>query len=391
VKILHTADWHAGRTLHGLDRTPEVREVLRELAALAVEEEVDLILVAGDLYDGKRPSSEAEAAVYEFFLTTGQKGIPSVVIAGNHDSPSRLDAVGGLLKLANVHVVGEPKVAGQGGTFTLGLNGEVARIAALPFISERRLVRAAELLGGDPGHWRQRYAEGMRKLVANVTQPFDEESVNLLLMHTTMEGATLANSEYQFHCSEAYTLSPDIFPSACSYVALGHIHKPQPIQGYPAYGGRYAGSVLQLDFGEQGDKKFAYMITAKPGEPCEVSEYEIASGKRLKQLRLDVDELERRHGDLRDFPGWLKLKLTLERPLPGLKDRIKANLPNVLAVEVELPGEAQETESGVDHEALGLVEAYAQYYESRSLELPDALRQAFGELYEDIFGEGSSA
>ncbi|MDQ3461346.1 MAG: exonuclease subunit SbcD, partial [Deinococcota bacterium] len=81
MKILHTADWHAGRTLHGVDRTPEIREALREIAALAVDEEVDLILVAGDLYDSKRPGPEAEEAVYEFFLTTGRAGIPSVVIA----------------------------------------------------------------------------------------------------------------------------------------------------------------------------------------------------------------------------------------------------------------------------------------------------------------------
>lgn len=386
MKILHTADWHAGRTLHGVDRTPEIREALREIAALAVDEGVDLILVAGDLYDSKRPGPEAEEAVYEFFLTTGRAGIPSVVIAGNHDSPGRLDAVGGILKLAQVHAFGEAKVAGQGGAFSLGLGREVARIAALPFVSERRLVRVAELLGGDPGAWRQRYAEGMRRLVANLTQAFDNDSVNLLLMHTTMNGATLANSEYQFHCSEAYTLSPDLFPANCTYVALGHIHKPQTIQGYPDYGGRYAGSVIQLDFGEGADKKYAYIVEAKAGEPTRlVKEHHIQAGRRLKNVRLDLDALERRTGELADWGGWLKLRLALERPLPGLKDRIKATLPNVLAVELELPGEAAEEMGGVDHEALGLGESYAQFYhEQRGQPLPDELRRAFGELYDSV-------
>ena len=79
---------------------------------------LDLIIVAGDVYDSKNPGADAERAVYEFFLNTGAAGIPSVVIAGNHDSPSRLDAIQNLLKLANVHLVGHPQVAGQGGCST---------------------------------------------------------------------------------------------------------------------------------------------------------------------------------------------------------------------------------------------------------------------------------
>ena len=105
VKILHTADWHAGRSLHGVDRTPEVRAALQELSELAMVRVVDLILVAGDLFDNKNPSADAAAAVYEFFVSTGQRGIPSVVIAGNHDSPGRLDAVRSMLELAQVHTV----------------------------------------------------------------------------------------------------------------------------------------------------------------------------------------------------------------------------------------------------------------------------------------------
>ncbi|HEX7022281.1 MAG TPA: exonuclease subunit SbcD, partial [Trueperaceae bacterium] len=223
MKILHTADWHTGRTLHGVDRTPEIRAALQEIAALAIEEQVDLILVAGDLYDSRWPGPEAEAAVYEFFLTTGQAGIPSVVIAGNHDHPERLEASRELLRLVNVHTFGAVRVAGQGGAFRLQVGGEVAQVAALPFISERRIVKVAELLHEDPGHWRERYQEGMRKLVLNLTQDFAGDTVNLLMMHTAMTGATLANSEYEFHCTEAYSLGADIFPEACNYVALGHI------------------------------------------------------------------------------------------------------------------------------------------------------------------------
>jgi DNA repair protein SbcD/Mre11 len=154
VKLLHTADWHAGRSLHGLDRTPEIREVLQEIADIARAEAVDLILVAGDIFDNKNPSAEAESAVYDFF--SSMQDIPSVVIAGNHDSPQRLEALRHLLKLANVYVVGQPRIASQGGVFDLLIKNEVARIAALPFVSERRLIKVAELLDMDIGQQLER-------------------------------------------------------------------------------------------------------------------------------------------------------------------------------------------------------------------------------------------
>lgn len=393
MKLLHTADWHAGRSLHGLERTAEVREVLREIAEIAKREAVDLIVVAGDLYDSKNPSAEAEAAVYEFFLDTGRAGIPSVVIAGNHDSPSRLDAVSRLLELSQVRVIGHPRVAGQGGVFELAVGGELARIAALPFVSERRIVKVGELLGADPGQWLAKYQQGMRRLVANLTAGFGHDAVNLLVMHATMDGATLSNSEYTFHCTESYALTPDLLPERASYVALGHIHKSQPVKNFPEGAGRYAGSVLQLDFGEQGADKFVYLIEAKAGRPSETLQaVKLQGGKRLRRVSLSLDELEGKLGELESFGGWLKLSLKLDAPKPGLKDRIKRDLPNVLVVETELPEAEVEAGGYVDLERLSLLEAYAQYaLEKRGLPLSPELREAFEALYAEPEEEEVSA
>ena len=382
MKILHTADWHAGRVLHGQPRTSEIREVLREIAELAQTEAVDLVLVAGDLYDTRNPGAEAEAAVYEFFKALGDARIPSVVIAGNHDAPGRLDAAAGLLGLAGVHVFGEPKVAKQGGVFTLQVGEETARIAALPFVSERRVVKVHELLGGDPGGWRESYREGMRKLINNLTASFRPDAVNLMLLHTTTEGARLAHSEYEFHCTDAYTLGPDLFPEACNYVALGHIHMPQKVQGLPENAGRYVGSALQLDFGEQGDTKYVYILEAQTGKPTQtLKEHAIQSGKRLKRVSVNRDELDRKLSDL-EWDGWLKLSIKLERPDPGLKDRLKRDYPNILVVEQLLPERERLAERGADQRSLSLVDAYAQYYDDeRAGALPDDLRGAFSALY----------
>ena len=383
MKILHTADWHAGRVLHGQPRTPEIRDVLREIAELARTEAVDLVLVAGDLYDTRNPGAEAESAVYEFFKTLGDAHIPSVVIAGNHDAPGRLEAAAGLLGLAGVYVVGEPKVAKQGGVLKLHLGGETARVAALPFVSERRIVKVHELLGGDPGAWREGYREGMRKLINNLTATFKADAVNLLMLHTTTEGARLAHSEYEFHCSESYTLAPDLFPETCNYVALGHIHMPQRIQGLPENAGRYAGSPLQLDFGEQGDTKYVYILEAHAGKPTQVKEHAVRAGKRLKHVHATRDELDRKLNEL-EWDGWLKVTLKLERPDPGLKDRLKRDYPNILVVEQRLPERERPLERGTDQRTLTLSDAYAQFYDDeRATALPDDLRRAFEGLYEE--------
>src|SRR5690554_5026407 len=187
MRILHTADWHAGRALHGADRTPEVRAALNELADMALSERVDAIVVAGDIYDSRNPSAAAEDAVYDFFLRTGAAGIPSVVIAGNHDSHARFDAVSSILRLAKVRTVGSFRPAGQGGLVELELDAGRLKVAALPFISERRMIDAEALLRKDLGAQRDSYREVMRKLIHNLTTGMDHRSVNLLAMHTTFE------------------------------------------------------------------------------------------------------------------------------------------------------------------------------------------------------------
>jgi len=385
MRILHTADWHAGRTLHGVDRTPEVRAVLGELADLAVSERVDAIIVAGDVYDSRNPSAAAEDAVYDFFLRTGAAGIPSVVIAGNHDSPARLDAVSKVLELAKVRTVGSFRPAGQGGLVELELPAGHLKVAALPFLSERRMIDADALLHKDLGAQRDSYREVMRKLVQNLTHGFGHRSVNVLAMHTTFEGATLSNSEYAFHCTSSYTVPSSIVPDAANYVALGHIHKPQGVVGLPANKARYSGSPLQLDFGEVGDAKSALLIEAEPGKPSVVTPLPLSAGRKLFRVQLTEEELDAKFDELRELDGWLKLVIRLERPKPGLKERLQQNLPDLLTVEQLLPGETETDLEQIDLRALSLVDAYRAYLvEEKGMETPDALVELFQALHDEV-------
>lgn len=387
MRFLHTADWHAGRQLMGRDRTPEVAAALMQVAEAAREHSVDVVLAAGDLFDTRNPSADAEHAVWSFFRALGDAGIPSVAIAGNHDSPRRLDAVAGVLRLTRAHIVGEPRSAGAGGVVEFDVRGTPVRVAALPFMSERRIVRYDERRESDDAAQKRSYRDVMASLVNNLTAGFDSRGVNLLMLHGTTEHARLSASEYQFHSTTSYTLGADIMPGSATYLAMGHMHMAQGIAGLAENRGRYSGSLVQLDFGEQGDRKHVFVMEAEPGRPAElVAQVEVTAGRQLRREALTLDELDRRTPDLAAFDGWLKIALRLDEPRPGIKDRIIRSLPNVIAVEVTVAGEEPQAGGGVAHGALDLPAEYARYYrEARGMDLPERLGEAFAELHAQAF------
>jgi DNA repair protein SbcD/Mre11 len=388
MRLLHTADWHAGRVLRGVDRTPEIRAALNEILEVAVRERVDAVLVAGDLYDTANPSADAESAVYDFFLELGARNIPSVVIAGNHDSPRRLDSVAGLLERVNVTVLGE--VRSNLSAVNLELNAGKLVVGAFPFLSERRLVKAADIVDStlDTGLWKQKYREGMAFFMRRLETGFRADAVNVMMLHTALEGGSLSGSEFSFHVTNSYCVDPEAMPTTAQYVALGHLHKPQQLRDAPP--AVYSGSAIQLDFGEAGERKRVVLIEAEAGRRSRLIEVPLSSGKQLKNVKVDVDALERRLEEFKGFDGWLKVTVKLEHPLPGLKDRVLKVLPNALAVEVELPElEARGVlEAMQDSHALEPLEAFKRFYsETRQKDAPEDILKAFAELQAEVTSE----
>ncbi|GHF45751.1 exonuclease SbcD [Deinococcus metalli] len=381
MRVLHTADFHAGRLLRGYDRTPEIHDALTEIAGLAKTERADAVLVSGDLFDTGNPSADAERAVFEFFLRLRDAGIPGIVIAGNHDSAARLASVAGLLGWVGIQAVAQPSANPHDMVRSVPTRGgETLTVGALPFLSERRLVKAADLLGGDTGAWRQKYREGMGFFLRRLGEGFVPGHVNMLMAHATMDGAVPSGSErtMQFDLTNSYTLSGLQLPPGAQYVALGHVHKPQQVSDAPpAY---YPGSVIQLDFGEAGEKKQVNLVEVEPGRPARVHPLPLASGRELRTLRVDLEHVEARLARETGFTGLLKVivKAPAGTAMPGLKDRVLKLMPNTLAVELD----AQQDDLVVPElrrEGLSLMELYERYHRERRGELPDDLRAAFKE------------
>ncbi|GEM84723.1 MAG: nuclease SbcCD subunit D [Meiothermus sp.] len=378
MRILHTADWHLGKVLKGRERTPEIQQALQGLLGLVRSERIDLVLVAGDLFDRSVVSTEAEAAAFEFFMGLRELKVPALVIAGNHDSRERLEALSPLLSLTGATVFGNMRFVEEGGVARS--NG--AKVALLPFLSERRLVKAHHLLNGDTAQWKGIYSEGMRQIIAHLAQGCDAD-INLFMAHLTVEGARLGGGEFTFYTTNSYALPAAHFPLNLSYVALGHLHRQQQVSEAPETW--YAGSLIQLDFGESEDSpRGALIVEVEPGLRPRVHEVKEHWGKPLKTFRVSRESLDRRWNEIRDFPGYSKVVIE-GKGNPALRERMFKELPDLLEVEFHTADVQEAGPAVVAVENLDWVEAYAQYRrEATASEASPELLDAFRQIYEEV-------
>ena len=381
MKILHTADWHVGKTLRGRSRADEHRAVLDEIVGIAGREAVDLVLVAGDQFDGAVPSPESEEIVYDALLRLARTGAHVVVIAGNHDNPRRLSALGPLLELANVTTASVVAPPDRGGVVRhTTKSGETACIALFPFQSKRGIVKAAALMADDPDDHQKTYSKRCRGIASALCGEFADDTVNIVVAHLTVVGAAEGGGERRAHIFDYY-VPADIFPETAHYVALGHIHKPQKIGGRCPI--RYAGSPFALDFGETHGEHSVLVIEAAPGRPARVTPVPLASGRALRTIRGRAHEITALAGTTGD--DFLRV-IVEETPSPGLAESVRDLFPHAVDVVVAGPEREGAAADAVDPSSLqgdpGAL--FRRYLEETGAE-DDGLAKLFDELLEEDF------
>ncbi len=372
MRLLHTSDWHVGRRIRGRSRSDEHRAVLAEIAAIARERGVDAILVAGDLFDVSSPSPEDEAIVYRALLDLADVG-PVLVVGGNHDNAARLDAIKPLLDLGRIRVVSRPMPPGDGGVAHLEELG--LRAAFLPFVSQRGIIKAEQIMGFDPDQNVQTYEHRMRKVIEALTGDMGVDTVNVVIGHAFVYGATTGGGERDSHIM-GYDIPPQAFPGHLSYVALGHLHRQQKVAApAPVW---YSGSPMQLDFGEVADRKGVLLIEAEAGKPAKVEEIPIVSGTRLVQL---TGTLEQVIAMAQDVEGaYVKVVLD-EKARSGLNDEVRAAIPGAVDVVIARSGEAEHQER-VSRAGRSPVDLFATYLSSKGVDDP-AVLDLFRELEQE--------
>ena len=234
MKFLHTADWHTGKTLKGRDRLEEQRAVLGEIVQIAEEQQVDAVLIAGDVYDTVAPSAPAQHLVVQTLLRLRQTGAEVIAIAGNHDHGPTFEAYRPLMGVAGITVAGGVRSPDKGGVirFRARTNGEDVQLALLPFLTPRYAVRAAELVTQTPTENVRAYDEQIRRLVDALTSEFSGDTVNLAMSHMTCIGGLFGGGERTAQSIFEYSVPASIFPVSAHYVALGHLHRRQTLPAH---------------------------------------------------------------------------------------------------------------------------------------------------------------
>ncbi|MFI5953624.1 exonuclease SbcCD subunit D [Cryptosporangium sp. NPDC051539] len=382
MKFLHTSDWHVGKVLKGRNRLDEQRAVLREVVSLARTHEVDAVLVAGDLYDSAAPSAEAQELVVQALMALRKTGAEVVAIAGNHDHPRTFDAYRPLMNIAGITLVGSVRTADSGGVveFTAPHTGEPVRVAALPFLSQRHAIRAAELVTKTPAENSAGYDQLIRDLVTTLTAGFADDAVNLVTAHLTVTGGALGGGERAAQSIFEYHVPAGAFPADAHYVALGHLHRRQTLPA--ACPVVYSGAPIAVDFGEQDNTASVCLVEATPSTPARVTDLPLTSARKLKTLHGTVAELGDRAAEYQD--DYLRV-FVREPARAGLREEVQALLPGALEVQIdpEFRAETPATRPSRtrDHTTPG--ELFAEFCGERQI-VDDRVQKLFTRLHDDV-------
>lgn len=338
MRLVHTSDWHLGRQTSRRSRDSDFDAVLDEIISIAREARPDLIVHSGDLFDTYRPATRDIMRAMQA-LDALQAIAPTVVVAGNHDSPDLFDLLNYLCS-SDLHTgtkrltfVGSPERDTYGKVLDFDAGGGVQRIrlGVLPFIHANRFLS----LSSEPGTTAEDYSTGLRgiqtDLMSRLSDGYDSErDVLVFAAHLFVAGAVPSYTERALDITETYATDPADMP-AVSYGALGHIHKPQAVAGvkFPAW---YAGSPLQLDFGEAGESKSILVVDADPGRPTRISPRPLTSGRRLAHFHGTLQDLAQRAHQYTDT--FLKVTITSEKPTLQLAQSVADAVPGAMVVDI---------------------------------------------------------
>lgn len=375
MRVLHTSDWHVGKTIRGESRLDEHAAVLGEIVEVAAAESAELILVAGDLYETAAPSPDAVALVHRTLLDL-RAVAPLVVIAGNHDNAASFEALRPWAEGLGIVMRGRVARPDEGGVVDIDTaGGERARVALLPFCSPRYSVRAADLMELDAAQAAGAYAERLAGIVAALCATAEPDAVNLLVAHCMVRGGLVGGGERAAQTAfEPYWLSATAFPPGLAYAALGHLHLGQRVPaGGPVW---YSGSPIQVDFGEEGAGKQVLMVEATARTPAQVRAVPLTRGVELRTVTGTLAELEAM-ADLDPGDAWLRVRVD-DAARAGIVEDVRRWLGDRV-VEVRVLGRRETTTPTVERQGRTPQELFAEFLTAESIDDP-RLGTLFAEL-----------
>ena len=322
MRILHTSDWHLGRQFYNQSLLADQRHVLEQICTIVAEREVEVVIVAGDLYDRSVPPAAAVELLDQTVSTICQElGVPLIMIAGNHDGPERLAFGARQLAAAGLHVVG--KLWQQPRRITLqDRGGQTVAFYPLPYVDPATVRFAHEV---DVSSHQEAFSHLVNMIVADM----DETQPTVLIAHCFLLGGEGSESERPLSLGGIEYVDPALF-SPFAYTALGHLHGAQSRQDGKI---AYSGSPLKYSFSEERQRKTVTLVDLEP-------DGKLITERIALEARLDMRTLE---GELAELlvlgqndpqrDDYLQVRLTDSQAILDVMTKLRAVYPNVLHLE----------------------------------------------------------
>ena len=332
MKLLHTSDWHLGRSLYGKKRYEEFAAFLDWLAQTIENETVDALLVAGDVFDTSTPGNRAQELYYEFLYRVSKSCCRHVVvIAGNHDSPSFLNAPKTLLKVLNVYVVGSITENREDEVIVLLKDQKPeAIVCATPYLRDKdiRKVEPGETIDAKNA----KLIEGLKQHYADVCDIAEQKRSQLekaghapipiiAMGHLFTAGGKTIDGDgvRELYVGTLAHVGPEVFPPCIDYLALGHLHVPQVVG--KAEHIRYCGSPIPMGFGEANQQKKVVLVEFNKTTP-RIWEMDTPCFQKLVRIVGSLDEIHRKLEELKkeDSKAWLEIEYTGDHIMSNLRE-----------------------------------------------------------------------
>ena len=381
MRIAHTSDWHIGKKLMGRDRSEEFRNVLSEIGEICIAEGVDLLLVAGDVFDTYTPPAEAEEIFYSAVKNIAAS-CAVLIISGNHDDYVRLTAAQAISEELNIYTVGNnlkaipcakrgrcyPVLSEGGYAVFENASGERVYINTLPYPNEARFKE---------GKNDESFADKMTRWIEYGERGKTQKMPSVFLSHIFAAGGTAGDSEREIDLGGARAVGLNLFPE-CDYCALGHLHKRQKL-GENIY---YSGAIMRFTFDEAGQEKSINIFDLNADGVKNLRQIPLKSAANLVRLQANSAQdglaLLARHAD-----AIAELTLNLKEPFSPSEMRALRECHNLyslkMAVETELYGGV-----AAENEGKSSSQLFSEYYKSRySSDVPEELLALFLSLTEE--------
>lgn len=402
IKLLHTSDWHIGRSLYGQHRYQEFEAFLDWMIDTLKQEAVDLLLIAGDIFDTTTPSNRAQNLYYRFLHQATQTPCRHIIItAGNHDSPSFLEAPKALLNQLNVQVIGQ--MSDELAEEVILLNNPQGEpellVCAVPYLRDKD-IRQVDV-GEDTADKARKQIAGIRDHYAQVVQLAEEKREQLgraipivATGHLFTAGGQTSDGDgvRDLYVGSLAYVTAEVFPSAIDYLALGHLHRPQLVNQCETM--RYSGSPLAMSFGEAKEQKSLCLVTLEPQKDARpivsVELLKIPTFQPLERLTGDLPYLLAGIAELakQASSAWLELIYTGDELIADLREPLEASVAKTQLTLVRIKNNrilahyATQSTPNASLDDLSLIEVFNHCLTANAI--PEAQQAELRDTYQEV-------